>query len=114
MLKPLLNLRGGGLSGGQQQILAIARALVGQPTILLLDEPSEGIQPSILDTILEVLANLRRQANLSILLVEQNLDFAGTLSDRAYVMEIGSIVGTLAKHELADAGGIARQLMSAN
>ena len=113
-LKPHLSSRGGGLSGGQQQILALARALVGQPTLLLLDEPSEGIQPSILDTIIDVLENLMKREPLSILLVEQNLDFASALSHRAYVMDMGRIIRTLDHDELDASSQLARDLMLAN
>jgi branched-chain amino acid transport system ATP-binding protein len=113
-LKPHLGARGGGLSGGQQQILALARALVGSPKVLLLDEPSEGIQPSILDAIVEVLENLMRRESISILLVEQNLDFAAALSQRAYVMEMGRIVRNVDRDELGASRELARDLMIAN
>jgi len=113
-LKPHLASRGGGLSGGQQQILALARALVGSPRLLLLDEPSEGIQPSILDTIIEVLESLMKREPLAILLVEQNLDFAAALSQRAYVMEMGRIVRNVDREELGAGRELARNLMIAN
>ncbi|VAW00017.1 Branched-chain amino acid transport ATP-binding protein LivF (TC 3.A.1.4.1) [hydrothermal vent metagenome] len=82
---------GGDLSGGQQQILALARALIIKPKLLLLDEPSEGIQPSILDEISDVLCRLRKEKGISILVVEQNIDFIKLMADRAYLMDIGSI-----------------------
>lgn len=90
-LRPRLKALGGSLSGGQQQLLALARALMTQPKILLLDEPSEGIQPSLLDDIAEALKQCLSGANLAVLLVEQNLDFARTLATRGYLMESGSI-----------------------
>ncbi len=80
------------LSGGQQQQLAIARALISKPQLLLLDEPTEGIQPSIVNEIEEVLISLRKQGRIAILLVEQYLDFALGVADYCYVMEKGSIV----------------------
>src|ERR1700722_6716130 len=110
-LKPILNSRGGSLSGGQQQILALARALVGSPSILLLDEPSEGIQPSILDAIVESLMRLMMRSALSILLVEQNIEFAAALADRAYVMDMGRISSSVNKAELKSRQ-LARDLMS--
>ncbi|MSQ27748.1 MAG: urea ABC transporter ATP-binding subunit UrtE [Dehalococcoidia bacterium] len=82
----------GTLSGGQQQQLALARALIRKPTVLLLDEPTEGIQPSIVDDIEQFIQNLRRQRTIAILLVEQFFDFAMNVSDYCYVMEKGSIV----------------------
>ena len=110
-LKAHLNRRGGGLSGGQQQILALARALIGEPRILLLDEPSEGIQPSILDEITDILNRLVDRENLSVLLVEQNIDFAADLANRAYIMELGRIVRSLERAEL-DANTLSRELMT--
>ena len=83
---------GGNLSGGQQQQLAIARALVGGPKVLLLDEPTEGIQPSIIQDIERVLAGLKEKGDMAILLVEQYLDFARRLGDDFYIMERGSMV----------------------
>ncbi|HLF03926.1 MAG TPA: urea ABC transporter ATP-binding subunit UrtE [Dehalococcoidia bacterium] len=82
----------GTLSGGQQQQLALARTLVRQPRLLLLDEPTEGIQPSIVQEIEGLLHELRRQGNTTILLVEQFLDFALGVADYCYVMEKGAIV----------------------
>ena len=90
-LRPRLKQLGSSLSGGQQQLLALARALVLQPKFLLLDEPSEGIQPSLLDEIHDILMRAKQRNGLSILLVEQNLDFAASLADRAFVMDDGCI-----------------------
>lgn len=103
-LVPKLDDRGGQLSGGQQQILALARALTTQPKLLLLDEPSEGIQPSILDEISEILNKLKRERGLSTLIVEQNIDFVRSMADRAYLMELGTVNRQLTHEELASDG----------
>jgi urea transport system ATP-binding protein len=91
-LKTMLNRKGGVLSGGQQQQLAIARALVANPKLLVLDEPTEGIQPSIIELIGRVLETLRAAGRVAVLLVEQYFEFALELADRCYVMEKGAIV----------------------
>ena len=91
----LLDRDGGALSGGEQQLLALARCLMGDPWLLLLDEPTEGIQPSIIEEIEETLARLRRSRGLTIVLVEQNFDFITTLSDRVAVLERGRITAEL-------------------
>jgi urea transport system ATP-binding protein len=83
--------RGGDLSGGQQQQLAIARALITRPKVLLLDEPTEGIQPNIIQQIGHTIDLLREQANMAIVLVEQNFDFAYGLADRFVVMTRGEV-----------------------
>ncbi len=93
---------GGNLSGGQQQQLAIARALVGDPKILLLDEPTEGIQPSIIQDIEKVLVGLKAKGKISILLVEQYLDFARRLGDQYYIMERGTMVQNGATENLTE------------
>ncbi len=87
----MLAKRGGDLSGGQQQQLAIARALIADPSLLLLDEPTEGIQPSIVDEIAAVLQRIKREGKRSILLVEQYLEFARSICDRFYVMDKGVV-----------------------
>ncbi len=92
VLKSMLNRRGGDLSGGQQQQLAIGRALVTRPRLLVLDEPTEGIQPSIIKDIGRAIAYLRERKDMAILLVEQYFDFARDLADRFVVMERGEIV----------------------
>ena len=92
VLKTMLARTGGDLSGGQQQQLAIARALVGEPQLLLLDEPTEGIQPSVIKEIEQTIVRLKQQGTVSILLVEQYLEFAWRLADLYYVMEKGTIV----------------------
>ncbi len=102
VLQSMLGRRGGDLSGGQQQQLAIARALVMQPSLLVLDEPTEGIQPSIIKDIGRVLAFLRSQGEMAILLVEQYLDFARELADRLAVMDRGQVVLAGPPEELDD------------
>lgn len=91
VLKSMLGRRGGDLSGGQQQQLAIARALVTRPRLLVLDEPTEGIQPSIIKDIGRTISYLRNKGDMAILLVEQYFDFAKELADRWYVMDRGEV-----------------------
>jgi urea transport system ATP-binding protein len=93
VLRERLKQAGGTLSGGEQQMLAIARALVGEPSLLLLDEPSEGIQPTIVQAIRDIVLTINRERRISILLVEQNLKFALAVAQRGYVMDKGHIVG---------------------
>ena len=92
VLKDMLHRRGGDLSGGQQQQLAIGRALVMRPRLLLLDEPTEGIQPSIIKDIGRAITYLRSLGKIAIVLVEQYLDFASELGDRFEVMDRGAVV----------------------
>lgn len=101
-LDRLLDREGGALSGGEQQLLALARCLMGDPDFLLLDEPTEGIQPSIIEEMAETLLKLRDERGLSILLVEQNFDFIADLSDRVLVLERGRIAGELSRDDLLD------------
>jgi len=100
VLKTMLRRRGGDLSGGQQQQLAIARALVMKPRLLVLDEPTEGIQPSIIKDIGRVIALLRSQGKMAILLVEQYFDFAQELAQFIAVMDRGDIVLSGRREEL--------------
>ena len=92
VLKTMLRRRGGDLSGGQQQQLAIARALVTRPKLLVLDEPTEGIQPSVIKDIGRAIDYLRRQGDMAIVLVEQYFEFARDLADSYAVMDRGQIV----------------------
>jgi ABC-type branched-subunit amino acid transport system ATPase component len=93
---------GGTLSGGQQQMLSIARVLLGGPKMLLLDEPSDGIQPNIVEQIGALCARLNREEGLTVLLIEQNLDLIISCAHRCVVMEKGAITATLAPTELED------------
>jgi urea transport system ATP-binding protein len=92
VLKQMLRRRGGDLSGGQQQQLAIARALVLDPRLLILDEPTEGIQPNIVHEIGEVIQRLNREANLTVLLVEQKLPFARRVASDLRILDKGRLV----------------------
>lgn len=92
VLKTMLKRKGGDLSGGQQQQLAIARALVSNPKLLLLDEPTEGIQPSIIQEIAKVIKKLKNNGNITMLIVEQYLEFVLEIADYYYVMDKGCIV----------------------
>ncbi|MEO9652112.1 MAG: ABC transporter ATP-binding protein [Roseobacter sp.] len=98
-LQRLLDRRGGALSGGEQQLLALARCLCGRPKLMLLDEPTEGIQPSILEEIVETLKALRARG-LSLVLVEQNLEFIAALSGRVLIIQKGVITGELSSNDL--------------
>lgn len=109
-LKPLLDRPGKGLSGGQQQLLALARCLAGKPRLMMLDEPTEGIQPSIIDEIADLLIMLKRQLGLTILLVEQDLHFISTVADTVAIIQKGRIVAQIAPGELANRDVVNRYL----
>ena len=107
-LDPIIDRIGSALSGGEQQILALARCLCGSPKLLLLDEPTEGIQPSIVEEILEILIGLHRYNGLAIIVVEQSLDFIRRLSERVLLIERGTITGEV----LPEALGHSKELGS--
>jgi urea transport system ATP-binding protein len=109
VLQSMLRRRGGDLSGGQQQQLAIGRALVMRPRLLLLDEPTEGIQPSIIKDIGRAIAYLRNLGGIAIVLVEQYLDFARELGDHFAVMDRGAVVYACARADM-DEGALRRAL----
>lgn len=102
VLKEMLKRKGGVLSGGQQQQLAIGRALLTNPKLLIFDEPTEGIQPSIIDQIEDAIQVIKNRHKVSIILVEQYLDFAKAASDFFYILERGSIVKSGPTEELSD------------
>ncbi len=110
VLKERARQRAGTLSGGQQQQLAIARAMLGGPKLMLLDEPSEGIQPSIVKEIAKNIRTLNRQTGVAVLLVEQNLDLIVSLADRGFVMEKGRLVASLGPDEITSRDAVRRHL----
>lgn len=102
MLKQHLSRQGGLLSGGQQQQLAIARGLMSSPKIMLLDEPTEGIQPSIVQEIEETLKRINREKGITLIVVEQKVDFARQLAQKFFIMEKGTVVANGATSDLSD------------
>jgi len=110
ILADRLDQAGGTLSGGQQQQLAVARALSARPTVMLLDEPTEGIQPNVVQDISELIRTLTRDTGLSVLLVEQNIDFALHTAHRCVVMEKGRIVHEGSPDELRNDAVLKRYL----
>ena len=110
ILKERASQRAGTLSGGQQQQLAIGRVLIGGPQLILLDEPSEGIQPSIVQDIATIITGLNRESGITIVFVEQNLDMIRAIAQRCYVMDKGRIVAELKPHDLDNRDTIRRHL----
>jgi branched-chain amino acid transport system ATP-binding protein len=110
ILKTRLTQKAGTMSGGEQQMLAIGRGLMSQPKLLLLDEPSLGLAPLVVELILQVIGNLR-SAGISLLLVEQNVNAALQIADRAYVMETGQIVVHGNAHELMENDNIKKSYL---
>lgn len=97
-----LGQRGGTLSGGQQQMLAIARVLVADPKVILLDEPTEGLAPAVVEELAELLGRIVRERRLGVLVVEQNIGFALALAERGYIMEKGTVVWSGDRDDLSD------------
>jgi branched-chain amino acid transport system ATP-binding protein len=110
-LRDLASRQGGYLSGGEQQMLTIARTLMGNPELLLLDEPSEGLAPLVVDHLLEQIARLKRQG-LTILLAEQNVAFSLALAERVYVLEKGSIRFSGPAAQLRDDEALRHELLA--
>jgi urea ABC transporter ATP-binding protein UrtE len=109
-LKERARQRGGTLSGGQQEMLAIARALINGPDLLLLDEPSDGVQPTIVQEIGAFILELVARKPVGVLLVEQNIDLMQRVAERAYVLDKGRVVAAIGKAELRDTEAVAKFL----
>jgi urea transport system ATP-binding protein len=109
-LKDRLAQKGGTLSGGQQAMLAIARALISTPDLLLLDEPSDGVQPNIVQEIGEFIKSLNRDKGLTVLIVEQNIDLMQTVAQRAYALDKGRVIAAVNREDLMDTARVAEFL----
>ena len=110
ILKDRLTQRGGTLSGGQQAMLAIARALISSPDLLLLDEPSDGVQPNIIQEIGGFIKSLNAEKGLTVLIVEQNIDLMQTVATRAYALDKGRVVAEVERESLLDTERVAEFL----
>jgi len=110
ILKERWGQRAGTMSGGQQQQLAIGRVLVANPSLVLLDEPSEGIQPNIVQDIARIMVQLNKDTGVTVVLVEQNIDMIRAMAQRCYVMDKGRIVAELEREALADGEAMRRHL----
>jgi branched-chain amino acid transport system ATP-binding protein len=110
ILKERADQRAGTMSGGQQQQLAIGRVLMGEPSMILLDEPSEGIQPNIVQDIARIMVELNRETGVTVVFVEQNVDMIRAMAQRCYVMDKGRIVAELDREMLQDRDTIRRYL----
>ncbi|MCK0207062.1 ABC transporter ATP-binding protein [Starkeya koreensis] len=110
ILKERWGQRAGTMSGGQQQQLAIGRVLVANPSLVLLDEPSEGIQPNIVQDIARIMVQLNKDTGVTVVLVEQNIDMIRAMAQRCYVMDKGRVVAELTHDDLADGEAMRRHL----
>ncbi len=110
ILKERRDQRAGTLSGGQQQQLAIGRVLMGDPALILLDEPSEGIQPNIVQDIGRIMVDLNRETGITVVFVEQNLDMIRQMAQRCYVMDKGKVTAEIGKDALEDRDTVRRYL----
>ena len=110
-LKERIKQKGGSLSGGEQQMLAIARGLMAAPKLLMLDEPSMGLAPIIVEEMFELIAGISRKKKLPIMLVEQNAYMAFSISDRAYVLENGNVTFSGTSEELISSDEIRKSYL---